>query len=65
MTSARRARHRRRPSKRSDEICSDTRPTSRMTTLSRISSTDEFVTCDCVTIVQTRVGGAEQERARR
>ena len=36
---------------RSDEICSDTRPTSRITTLSRISSTEEIVTCDCVTMV--------------
>src|SRR5258706_12424841 len=45
--------HSRPPSKRSDEICSDTRPTRKMTTLSRMSSTDEFVTCDCVRMVQT------------
>jgi hypothetical protein len=45
--------HSRRPSKRSVEICSETRPTSKMTTLNRISSTDEFVTCDCVRIVHT------------
>ena len=48
----RRGRRHRRPSKRSDEICSETRPTRKMTTLSTINSTDEFVTCDCVTIVQ-------------
>src|SRR5216683_2787206 len=48
-----RRRHDWRPSNRSDEICSETSPTSRMTTLSRISSTDEFVTCDCVMIVHT------------
>src|SRR5205807_8671531 len=41
----------RRLSNRSEEICSDTSPTSRMTTLSRISSTEELVTCDCVAIV--------------
>src|SRR6185295_11176375 len=46
-------RHSRRPSKRSAEICSDTRPTRKMTTLSRMRSTDEFVTCDCVRIVHT------------
>lgn len=40
-----------RPSNRSDEICSETRPTSRITTLRRIRSTEEFVTCDCVAIV--------------
>ncbi len=39
-------------SKRSDEICSETSPTRKMITLSKISSTDEFVTCDCVEIVQ-------------
>ena len=33
-----------RPSKRSIEICSDTNPTSRITTLSRMSSTEELVT---------------------
>src|SRR5438445_11355882 len=44
-------RHRSRPSKRSDEICSDTRPIRKITTLSRMSSTDELVTCDCVAIV--------------
>ena len=49
-----------RPSNRSDEICSDTSPTRNITTLSRISSTDEFVTCDCVTIVHSRVGRAER-----
>src|SRR5579864_3054722 len=46
-----RGRHRSRPSKRNDEICSDTRPIRKITTLSRMSSTDELVTCDCVVIV--------------
>src|SRR5438270_13991356 len=36
----------------SDAICSDTSPMRKMITLRRISSTDEFVTCDCVAIVQ-------------
>src|SRR5207249_333645 len=47
-----RRRHRR-PSKRSVEICSETSPTRKMTTLRRIKSTEELVTCDCVRIVQT------------
>src|SRR5258707_3320813 len=37
----------------SEAICSDTRPMRNMITLSRISSTDELVTCDCVAMVQT------------
>ena len=53
-----------RPSKRSEEICSDTSPTSRITTLDRMSSTDELVTCDCVTIVQIAYTGAGDERGR-
>ena len=40
-----------RPSNRSDEICSEISPTRKITTLRRMSSTDEFVTCDCVAIV--------------
>ena len=40
-------------SNRSAEICSDTSPTRKMTTDSTIRSTDEFVTCDWVRIVQT------------
>ena len=46
-------RHERRPSNRSDEICSETRPTSRITTLNTISRTEELVTCDCVKMVHT------------
>ena len=46
-------RRHRRPSKRSDEICSETRPTRKITTLNRISSTDELVTCACVKMVHT------------
>src|SRR5262249_45173474 len=42
-----------RPSKRSDEICSEMSPTRRTTTLNRMRSTEELVTCDCVTIVQS------------
>ena len=52
------------PSKRSDEICSETRPIRKITTLSRISSTEEFVTCDCVAIVHDGVPGAEANEAR-
>ena len=37
-----------RRSNRSAEICSETRPTRKITTDSTISSTDELVTCDCV-----------------
>src|SRR5262249_6105135 len=48
-----RRRHASRRSKRSEEICSDTSPTRKMMTLSRMSSTDEFVTWDWVRIVQT------------
>jgi hypothetical protein len=40
----------RRPSKQSAAICSDRRPIRKMTT-DTISSTDEFVRCDCVAIV--------------
>src|SRR5262249_44551650 len=43
--------HDRGPSKRSEEICSDTRPIRKITTLSIISSTEELVTCDCVAMV--------------
>ena len=46
-----RRRHRAAPRTASNEICSETRPTRKITTLSRISSTEEFVTCDCVAIV--------------
>jgi hypothetical protein len=44
-------RHGLRPSNRREEICSETRPIRKMTTLSRMSSTDELVTWDCVAIV--------------
>ena len=47
-----RVRHER-PSKRSDEICSEMSPTRRTTTLNRMSSTEELVTWDCVTIVHS------------
>src|SRR6185436_17866909 len=40
------------PSIRSEEICSDTSPIRKITTLIRMSSTEEFVTCDCVAMVQ-------------
>ena len=40
-------------SNRSAEICSETRPTRKITTASMMSSTDELVTCDCVQMVQT------------
>src|SRR5882757_5254014 len=49
---SRRRGHGRRLSKRSEEICSETRPTRKMITLNRISSTDELVMCDWVMIVQ-------------
>ncbi len=49
----RRPTHARGLSNLSDAICSDTSPMRNMTTLSRMSSTDEFVTCDCVAIVHT------------
>ena len=41
-----------RPSKRSAEICSETSPTRKTITASMMRSTDEFVTCCCVAIVQ-------------
>ncbi len=40
-------------SNRSAEICSETRPTRKITTASMMSSTDELVMCDCVQMVQT------------
>src|SRR5438552_733730 len=55
--------HSRRPSKRNEEICSDTRPTRKMTTLSRMSSTDELVTCDCVRIVHTAYAAPTRKAA--
>ena len=47
-----RRRHYRRSVNQREDTCSETSPMRKITRLARISSTEEFVTCDCVTMVQ-------------